>query len=171
MNIAGIATVIYGSLIEAGGVIGFLVAKSKPSLIAGAVLGNLALIGGILLLLEIPEGRWAAIGAAGLVGLAFAVKLAKALAADAAGASGQKDGEEKAAGTKDGKAEGEKAGDGKSAQAAHGDKAAKSEKPEKSEKDAKTAASETPKKAKGKVRAAALVLLSLAEIIIVLAYA
>lgn len=152
MNIAGIATVIYGSLIEAGGVIGFLVAKSKPSLIAGAVLGNLALLGGILLLLEIREGRWAAVGVAGLVALVFAVKLAKGLAADAAGTAGPKDGEEGA-------------GDGKAAQAAHDDKAASLEK------DAKNATTEKPKKAKGKVRAAALVALSLAEIIVVLVYA
>ncbi|MCK6471808.1 MAG: TMEM14 family protein [Planctomycetes bacterium] len=159
MNIAGIATVIYGGLIEAGGVIGFLVAKSKPSLIAGAALGNLALIGGILLLLEIPEGRWAAIGAAGLVGLAFAVKLAKALVADAAG---EKGGEDKDAAKKDGKAAGESAGkEGTDAKAAHDGKAGTAEK------DAKAG---NPKKAKGKVRAAALVLLSLAEIIIVLVY-
>lgn len=169
MNIAGIATVIYGGLIEAGGVIGFLVAKSRPSLIAGAVLGNLALVGGILLLLEINQGRWPALAAAGLVGLAFAVKLAKALAADkaaAAGASEAKDGDGKGAEKKDGKAEGDKAGkEGTDATAAHGDKAAKPEKSEKSEK------SEKPKKAKGKIRAAALVALSLAEVVIVLIYA
>lgn len=147
MNIAGVATVIYGGLIEAGGVIGFLVAKSKPSLIAGSALGTLALVGGVMLLMDFNQGRWVAIGVAGLVALVFSVKLGKALAGDSAAAAsaegdaGQKDAEKK------------------DAQAAHDDKSAK------------PAPSEKPKKAKGKVRAAALVILSLAEIIVVLVYA
>ncbi|HXK61752.1 MAG TPA: TMEM14 family protein [Acidobacteriota bacterium] len=46
MKIAAISTLIYGFLVLAGGVFGYLQAKSVPSLIAGTICGVLILVAG-----------------------------------------------------------------------------------------------------------------------------
>ncbi|RPI29284.1 MAG: hypothetical protein EHM61_02125 [Acidobacteria bacterium] len=46
MKIAAISTLIYGFLVLAGGVFGYLQAKSLPSLIAGGVCGVIVLVAG-----------------------------------------------------------------------------------------------------------------------------
>jgi uncharacterized membrane protein (UPF0136 family) len=63
MSIGVIAAIAYGLLAAVGGILGYLQARSQPSLISGLVSGALLLMGGLL---------WAN-GSAGGVGLAMGV--------------------------------------------------------------------------------------------------
>jgi uncharacterized membrane protein (UPF0136 family) len=83
MFIQALITLIYGIIIVAGGVMGFVMAKSMPSLLSGGVLGVVAIIGSILIYLGRPYGKILALVAAILVGLFFGFQLLKNLAADA----------------------------------------------------------------------------------------
>ncbi|MDJ0511254.1 MAG: TMEM14 family protein [Crocosphaera sp.] len=53
MNIATAATLVYGILLLIGGIIGYVTAKSKPSLISGVVSGLLLLVTSFLQLQQI----------------------------------------------------------------------------------------------------------------------
>ncbi|MGC8723891.1 MAG: TMEM14 family protein [Acidobacteriota bacterium] len=74
------ATIVYGLLIAGGGVVGFVAAKSVPSLISGGLLGLAALAGGLLMAVGHPVGFRLAVAAAALTGAFFGVKLATGLA-------------------------------------------------------------------------------------------
>ncbi len=56
MNLPIVATLIYGILLLFGGIMGYVSAKSKPSLISGVVSGLLLLISGVLQWQQIPVG-------------------------------------------------------------------------------------------------------------------
>ncbi len=53
-----ILLIIYGTLVEIGGVVGFMKAKSKPSLISGTAAGALLTISGVLVLLRVSFGAY-----------------------------------------------------------------------------------------------------------------
>ncbi len=59
MNLPIVATLIYGILLLFGGIMGYVSAKSKPSLISGVVSGLLLLISGVL--------QWQQISPIGLI--------------------------------------------------------------------------------------------------------
>ena len=79
MNLQAIATLIYGILIAAGGIMGYIAKHSIPSLISGGLLGLLAIIGGVIMFSGKPAGRIIALIAAVLVGAFFAFQLFKGL--------------------------------------------------------------------------------------------
>ena len=83
MFIQALITLIYGLIITAGGIMGYVMAKSVPSLISGGILGIVAIIGAILIYLGKPYGKTVALIAAILVGMFFGFQLLKGLAADA----------------------------------------------------------------------------------------
>ncbi|MDJ0600514.1 MAG: TMEM14 family protein [Crocosphaera sp.] len=56
MNLPTIATLIYGILLLFGGIMGYVSAKSKPSLVSGVVSGLLLLISGVLQWQQIAAG-------------------------------------------------------------------------------------------------------------------
>ncbi len=56
MNIATIATLIYGILLVIGGIMGYVTAKSKPSLISGVISGLLLLVTTFLQFQQIALG-------------------------------------------------------------------------------------------------------------------
>lgn len=66
---------------SAGGAFAYRRRKSRPSLIGGAVIGGLADVGGVLLLLGMPEGRGIALMAALLATLFFGWSLSRAILA------------------------------------------------------------------------------------------
>jgi uncharacterized membrane protein (UPF0136 family) len=84
MFIQALLTLIYGIIIAAGGIIGYLMAKSLPSLISGGILGIAAIAGSILMFMEKPIGKPIAIIAAILIGLFFGFQLLKGLSAGTA---------------------------------------------------------------------------------------
>ena len=73
------ATLVYGLLLEAGGLMGFLKAGSKASLAAGCALGLLAWVGAVLLWSAQPAGCWVAFAAALFVTGYFGIKFILAL--------------------------------------------------------------------------------------------
>jgi uncharacterized membrane protein (UPF0136 family) len=81
MFIQALLTLIYGIIIAAGGIIGYVMAKSVPSLISGGLLGIAAIIGSILIFMGRPAGKPIAIIAAILVGLFFGFQLLKGISA------------------------------------------------------------------------------------------
>ncbi len=81
MTFQAIATLIYGLVILGGGIMGYVAAKSAPSLIAGGLLGLAAIIGAILIFMGKPIGRHIAIVATILVGAFFGFQLIKGIAA------------------------------------------------------------------------------------------
>ncbi len=54
----GILLILYGTLVEVGGVIGFVKAKSRPSLISGLTSGAVLTVSGIMALLAVPSGSY-----------------------------------------------------------------------------------------------------------------
>lgn len=56
MNISAYAVIIYGIFVVIGGLIGYLQAKSRASLIAGSISGLLLLLAGIMMLNQNPSG-------------------------------------------------------------------------------------------------------------------
>lgn len=81
MNFKAIATLIYGLIILSGGIIGYLTARSTPSLISGGLLGLAAVIGGIMISTSRPAGSVVALIATILVALFFGFQLVKGLSA------------------------------------------------------------------------------------------
>jgi len=77
MNLAIVAAIAYGILSIVGGIIGYVQAQSKTSLISGSISGALLILGGVLALLGVNGGRWlAAIVTVSLI-IVFAVRLSK----------------------------------------------------------------------------------------------
>lgn len=72
-----ILLIIYGTLIEAGGVIGFVKAKSRPSLISGLVSGALLTISGVMVLLGVSIGSDIGLVLAAALCALFGWRLAK----------------------------------------------------------------------------------------------
>lgn len=72
-----IILIIYGALVEAGGVMGYVKAKSKASLISGAVSGLLLIVCAIAILAGFPAGAQAGLGVTVLLCVVFAMRLAK----------------------------------------------------------------------------------------------
>jgi uncharacterized membrane protein (UPF0136 family) len=81
MGFKVIATLIYGLIILAGGIIGYMTAKSVPSLISGGLLGLAAIIGGVLIWTGRSAGFVMALIATILVALFFGFQLVKGLSA------------------------------------------------------------------------------------------
>jgi uncharacterized membrane protein (UPF0136 family) len=81
MQIQAIVTLVYGILIIAGGIMGYVAKHSVPSLISGGSLGLAAVVGCLMLFAGKPAGKIIALIAAALVGGFFAIQLAKAFAA------------------------------------------------------------------------------------------
>ncbi|MGK7933940.1 MAG: TMEM14 family protein [Microcystaceae cyanobacterium] len=61
INAAAIATLLYGILALIGGILGYLKARSQPSLISGLVSGILLIGTGLLQLAGIGWGKWLAV--------------------------------------------------------------------------------------------------------------
>lgn len=76
-------TLVYGILIALGGIMGFVMAKSLPSLIAGGGLGIGLIVAAVLMMKSIPAGFPLAVACTALIGLNFIYLLIKALGADA----------------------------------------------------------------------------------------
>ena len=77
MNLAVIASIAYGSLAIVGGILGYMQAKSKISLIAGCGCGILLLIAAVLQLQGQPWGLLAGMVITGILLLAFTMRLLK----------------------------------------------------------------------------------------------
>lgn len=77
MNLGQITLVVFASLIEAGGIVGFQVSRSKPSLIAGLVSGGLLFIAFAITFLSMAVGLWMGVGVSLLLCLVFCLRLAK----------------------------------------------------------------------------------------------
>jgi uncharacterized membrane protein (UPF0136 family) len=76
-TIATYVVLVYGFLLIAGGLIGFLKAQSKASLIAGGVSGILILICGFLMLSALAWATYLAIVITFLLTVVFAMRFAK----------------------------------------------------------------------------------------------
>lgn len=75
MRTKAIVSVIYGVLIAFGGIMGYVMAGSMASLIAGGGLGLAAAAGGGMMWSGAAAGRWIAIASSVAVGLFFAFQL------------------------------------------------------------------------------------------------
>jgi uncharacterized membrane protein (UPF0136 family) len=72
-----VLSLIYGSLVLVGGIIGYRKAGSRPSLIAGVVSEALLCLAGLLLFIGSRWGLVLAVGVAALLLLFFAVRWVK----------------------------------------------------------------------------------------------
>ncbi|MGB5596378.1 MAG: TMEM14 family protein [Crocosphaera sp.] len=77
MNLAAIATFVYGILLLIGGIMGYVTAKSKPSLISGVVSGLLLLITAFIQLQQISAGLIIAQIVTILLAVVFTIRLLK----------------------------------------------------------------------------------------------
>ena len=77
MLASGIVILVYGPLVLAGGVMAWVKAKSKPSLIAGGISGIILLGAGALVIGGRTEGAVLAAGMAVVLVLMFGVRLAR----------------------------------------------------------------------------------------------
>lgn len=77
MDLAGVATIIYGVLALVGGAIGYLKAKSKPSLISGIISGILLLIASLMQLQGNAAGVILALVVTAALVIVFTVRLIK----------------------------------------------------------------------------------------------
>lgn len=77
MQIAGFIVLVYGVLTAGGGVMGYVKASSKPSLIAGLVSGALLLACGALILSGLVLGAWGAAAIALALLVIFVVRMAR----------------------------------------------------------------------------------------------
>lgn len=67
----------YGTLVELGGIMGFVKARSKPSLIAGVACGAVLTISGVLVWIGAAFGSYIGFGMTLLLCLIFGQRLAK----------------------------------------------------------------------------------------------
>ncbi len=81
MDFRALATLVYGALIALGGIIGYVAAKSKPSLLSGGILGAVIIMGSVLLSSGNPAGFPIAVVTTLLITAYFGYKLLKGLAA------------------------------------------------------------------------------------------
>ncbi|MEM9806522.1 MAG: TMEM14 family protein [Cyanobacteria bacterium P01_D01_bin.56] len=77
MSLALIIALIYGILAVVGGIIGYLKARSLPSLISGIVSGLLLLIGAVRASQGIASGLWVVKIVSLLLVIVFVIRLAK----------------------------------------------------------------------------------------------
>ncbi len=80
MDIRAVATLVFGIIIALGGLIGYLAARSKPSLISGGVLGALVIMGSVLLFSNVSAGLPIAVAATLAIAVFFGYKLVRGLA-------------------------------------------------------------------------------------------
>jgi uncharacterized membrane protein (UPF0136 family) len=76
MNITSYAVIIYGIFVILGGLIGYMQAKSKASLIAGGISGAILLIAGVMMLQRVTEAAYLAL----LIAFALTVLFGKRFA-------------------------------------------------------------------------------------------
>lgn len=76
-NAVQLSLLIYGILMSLGGVIGFLKAKSRPSLIAGLISGGLVITAYSVSLRNPNTGFLMGAGVTSLLTIVFAIRLAK----------------------------------------------------------------------------------------------
>ena len=69
--------IVYGIMVCFGGVMGFIKAKSKPSLIAGTVAGVLSMISGAMVWSGAEVGALMGLGVSAALCLIFALRLAR----------------------------------------------------------------------------------------------
>ena len=74
---AAILLIVYGTLVELGGIMGFVKAKSKPSLIAGVACGAVLTISGVLAWLGSAVGVYIGFVMTLLLCLIFGIRTAK----------------------------------------------------------------------------------------------
>lgn len=79
MGLKVIFTLVYGLIIVTGGIIGYVTARSVPSLVSGGLLGLIVLVGGILLASGRTWGGILSLTATLLVALFFGFQLIKGL--------------------------------------------------------------------------------------------
>jgi uncharacterized membrane protein (UPF0136 family) len=85
MMSAVVATLFYGVLTLIGGILGYIKAKSKPSLISGVISGVILLLSGGLQLLGQTWALWLAIVVTAILVIVFVVRLIKTRKAMPAG--------------------------------------------------------------------------------------
>ncbi len=79
MTTKAVVTLVYGILIAGGGITGYVLAGSMPSLVSGGILGLLAIAGSIMMFMGQSLGVKLAAFATILVALFFAYQLVNAL--------------------------------------------------------------------------------------------
>jgi uncharacterized membrane protein (UPF0136 family) len=77
MNISSFAAIAYGILAAVGGILGYLNARSTPSLISGLISGALLIVGGIAQLQGLAWGWIISLGVTIALLLVFAVRFWK----------------------------------------------------------------------------------------------
>ena len=77
MNLSIVATLFYGILLLFGGIMGYVSAKSKPSLISGVVSGLLLFASAFLQWIEIPTGLVLAQIITVILAIVFVIRLWK----------------------------------------------------------------------------------------------
>lgn len=77
MNLAIVATIVYGLLSGLGGIWGYIKSQSKPSLIAGCISGGLLLIGAFMQSQEYSSGLLISMVITVLLLVVFAIRLTK----------------------------------------------------------------------------------------------
>ncbi len=75
--VTAILLIVYGTLVELGGVMGFLKARSKPSLVAGAACGAVLTISGVLVWIGAAAGAYIGFGMTLVLCLIFGLRVAK----------------------------------------------------------------------------------------------
>jgi uncharacterized membrane protein (UPF0136 family) len=77
MMIAALTSVVYGSLVLAGGIVGYRKAQSRASLLAGLISEALLLLAAILIFFGYPLGSKLAMAVAALLLVFFAMRWLK----------------------------------------------------------------------------------------------
>jgi len=77
MNLGIIAAIAYGILAIAGGIIGYVQAASKASLISGSISGLLLILGGVMQLQGQPWGLIMSAIVTAILIIVFGIRLAK----------------------------------------------------------------------------------------------
>lgn len=72
MTVPAVTSFLFGGLVLAGGVLGFIKAGSRPSLIAGIVSDALLVLAGVLMFLQIRAGWFLSMAVAALLLVFFA---------------------------------------------------------------------------------------------------
>ena len=81
MSLKVVTTLVYGLIILAGGIIGYVTAKSVPSLISGGLLGLAAIVGAVMMWTGRQAGFMIALIATVLVAIFFGFQLVKGISA------------------------------------------------------------------------------------------